>query len=216
MPRPKGSKNKPKSEPTDFEIEQAESDEEVLAASSEDEDVDDDMAEEDDRPPQGMTRVAEVNTSRVSGPNEFLEAFREQTAALVDMMPAKKVPFSRFKTRSPFNPTGRKRKLKVVLYQNGYRANPKTLTDTEFDIINSSKVRPGQYLSKIVTVRVDRAVSAEDQDKLYISYHNKTPDQRMMNKDHWNGFDDLLRKIVAESEARAVKIKARRQREAVQ
>ena len=219
MPRPKGSKNKATvareskeiMDPVaqDFEEQIEEQDEELLAGAEEIEpDVEDDEEEEQPRIAPGMTRVADT------GNNTLLEAIREQTAALTASMPQRKVLFSQFKTRSPFNPTGRRRKLKFIVYQNGYRCNPKTLNDTEFNTINSGKIRPGQYLSKIVTVRVVKADSAEDDDKIFISYNNKTPDQRMMNKDHWNGFADLLNKIVAEGEARKLRLQKRRQSEA--
>lgn len=214
MPRPKGSKNRPKAADVIEQdtVEQDEAAEEILEASGDEyeEEVDeiDEVDEAPAKPPRGMTRVDNISDSTI------LDAIREQTAALTAAMPPRKVPFSRFKTRNKFNPSGRKRKLKFVIYQNGYRCNPKTLHDAEFEAINSGKIRPGQYLSKIVTVRVDKASSPEDEDKIYISYHNKTHDQRIMNKDHWNGFNDLLNKIVAESEARQLRVKQRRQREA--
>ena len=208
MGRPKGSKNKSTTAEVDaqvFELDEVEETQE-LEASEEieiDEDADDDV--EDTRPPKGMTRVDQVADSSV------LQAIREQTAALTAAMPPRKVPFARFKTRSKFNPDGKKRKLKFIVYQNGYRCNPKTLTDTEFALINSGKIRPGQYLSKIVTVRIQKSESAEDQDKIFLSYNNKTPDQKLMNKDHWNGFTDLLQKIVAEVETRQVRMQQRQQ-----
>lgn len=186
MGRRPGSKNK-----TTIAREQAATE----PLNSVEEGFEEEMAEETVAPPPGMTPVAAL-----SGDATILQAIREQTEALTRAMPPAKVPFSRFKTRSAFNPTGARRKLKYVVYQNGYRCNPKTLTDEEFALINSGKIRPGQYLSKLVTVRIEQAASEEDQDKIHIGYHNKTPDQRMMLKEHWRGFGDLLRKIVAESE----------------
>ena len=216
MSRPKGSKNK-KSDVTVIEPDQIEQDfeeqDEELRASAEESEFNEDVEEEDVKPPRGMTRVDQLDKPAATGEGAVLHAIREQTETLSRMMPPAKVHISKFKPISAFNPTGRKRTLKVIVYQNGYRCNPKTLHDREFDIINSGKIRPGQYLSKIVTVRIEKASSEEDQDKVFINYNNKTPDQRMMNKDHWNGFTDLLEKIVAESEARQVRVKQRRQRE---
>ena len=236
MARPAGSKNKPKATAqvakttpkTESDVQESleqdfDEQDELLAGSLEiepDEEIGvDDVSEDTDgyetpkRAP-GMTRVADLTASPTNSTDALLQAFREQTAALTDMMPPKKVHLSKFKPVSSFNPSGRKRNLKYVVYQNGYRCNPKTLSDAEFDLINSGKIRPGLYLSKIVTVRVLKAENPEDTDKIFISYNNKTPDQKLMNKDHWNGFYDLLTKVVAEGEARRVRIKKRQQLEA--
>lgn len=225
MGRTKGSKNKTTNKAKnevvdDVDIEQVNTEVEDLEEQDEQDVEEDDVDDEDvdDAEPTrqvapGMTRVADPETIKSSG-SELLDAIREQTAALTASMPPRRVLFSKFKTRSPFNPTGRKRKMKFIVFQNGYRCNPKTLTDVEVDIINSGKIRSGQYIEKIVTVRIDKAASPEDSDKIFLSYNNKTPDQRMMVKDHWRNFSDLLQQIVAEGEAKTLRMKQRRQLEA--
>jgi len=129
----------------------------------------------------------------------------------------RKVPFGMHKTRSPFNPTGKTRKLNRVVYQSGVRLNVKTLTDGEIELLNSGQIAPGRYIDKLVTVKFGD--SEEGESALFISYKNKTADQRMALGSRLGtgggktGFENMLRLIVAEIEDQKRTEKARRRQE---
>jgi hypothetical protein len=154
------------------------------------------------RPPPGMRRASG------SQGDAFLDAMREQTEALKEMMPTKKVGFAAFKPKSSFNPTGRKnRECKVIIYQNGYRIPVHVMTEKEIEL--APKLRPGAFIEKLVSIRREMGGNGED-DKVFISYNNKTVDQRMILKSHWRSLEELYEKCIAEGEARKARVKARR------
>src|SRR3990167_4194699 len=69
---------------------------------------------------------------------------------IIDSSPVKRLPFAKFKTRSPFNPTGNKRrKLTRVCYQNGAMLPIKVINDEEIALLN--RIKPGKYLQNVVT-----------------------------------------------------------------
>jgi hypothetical protein len=109
-----------------------------------------------------------------------------------------KVRYSQFRTRSSFNPKGRKREMGCIVYQNGYRLPIKMLNDVEISLLK--RLKPGVFINKIVRVRKDTGVG-EEEDKIYISDNNKTPDQRMTFRNHVQNFAHLVKQCVDEAEA---------------
>lgn len=106
------------------------------------------------------------------------EGLKAVIEAVQATAPIRKVPYSKYKPVSPFNPRGiRNRKMKRVAYQNDHRINVKLLKDAEIDALDS--VKPGLYLNGMVRVEVRQGENGEpDQVRLY--YKNKTHDQRMI------------------------------------
>ncbi len=187
-----------------------------LVDEGEEYDVDADE-EQASSPPSGMTLAGaptpEATTPRQAAGDALLGAIQQQTDTLTRMMPPKKVLISQFEGPTAFNPTGkRRRKLKSVVFQNGYRVNVSTLHDREIALINSGRIKPGQYINKIVTIRREVGAGGEI-DKLFISYDNQTVDQRMTQMSYWKDFEELLTKCIAEAETRKTRLLARRRAE---
>lgn len=225
MARPKGSKNKKTVEREDdindivapdpvVPVEDDEQEEGYVLSPGDEEDAPEVEYEDDNDPddapvgpPPGMRTVSQIGAL---GPaiNQQLDA---RDSALIEtlksIMPLQQVPFARFKTRSSFNPSGKRRLMKRICYQNGYRCNVKTLFDEEISLIE--RLKPGRYIQNLVTVTLERSGDS-DEDKVHIHYSNRTPDQRMTFKNHVRSFVSLLRKCVNEAEARAQARKAKR------
>lgn len=99
--------------------------------------------------------------------------------------------------KTPAHPEGvtNMHHLKRKVYQNGYEVDEYQINNNAIDKCNAI-VRPGRYLNRLVEVRV-----SQDADQaLYLSYNNRTIDQRMENKGHWRNFEDLVTQIVAEQD----------------
>ena len=111
--------------------------------------------------------------------------------SIKDMTRRRMVLYSEYKTKSPFNPTGnKKRKLTRTLFQNGQRVNIKTMFDDEIKLANT--VAPGRYINKLVTVRLVEG-SNGSMDQIHVEYANRSNDQRIENANHWRSFLELLR-----------------------
>lgn len=108
--------------------------------------------------------------------------------------PIKKVPWSRYKPKSVFNPTGdKKRKLTRRCYQNNHRLFIPNLYDEEISLLN--QVEPGTYIDGLVTI-VERQ-NGENLD-LHILYRNATQAQRMENLTYWRNLGELLKRCLNE------------------
>lgn len=141
--------------------------------------------------------VEENETPRQSSEDKLAKAVDalNNTAEAMRANTIVKVPLSKFKTRSPFNPTGRKgRKLSRRVYQNGFPVLVTRLHDNEIELLE--QVTPGNYLNNTVAIRESKNGASID---LHIVYKNKTIDQRMSKS--WHGFSDLLGKCVREAMA---------------
>lgn len=115
------------------------------------------------------------------------------------MTPKKKVLFSEFKTKSPFNPTGNKRrKLERICYQNGARMRLVALFDEEIKLLNTLPV--GRFLDNLVTVRLEPGSNGA-LDKMHIEYANRTHDQRIAIAQRIRSLVALLRQIHEEAKA---------------
>jgi hypothetical protein len=113
---------------------------------------------------------------------------------LADTASIKKIPFSKFKTHSPFNPTGKKnRQLTRRVFQNYFRVDIHKLHDEEISLLN--QVKTGKYINNLVTIR--EVLNGSNTD-LHILYNNKTPDQRMTNQSEWRNFTELLKRCLNE------------------
>lgn len=121
-------------------------------------------------------------------------ALTQSQKAFIDAQPVKKVPFAKVKSRSPFNPTGRRgRKLLRRCFQNGYRMPVDKLHDEEISLLN--QIQPGRYINGLVVVKVQEVGMETD---LHIMYKNKTIDQRLANKGEWRDLREMLRRILSE------------------
>lgn len=133
----------------------------------------------------------------------------------------RKIPYGQDKGATTFNPEGKRdRKIRHVIYQNGYRLFEHQLTDPEIDLLNSGKIKPGLYIDKLVhVVAVDMDDTEPDLGALHFNYRNKTADQRMAlgsklgGGGGTTGFERMLRLIVTEIEERAAQEKQRRKTE---
>lgn len=124
-----------------------------------------------------------------------LQGLTQAVTVMAESQPVKRVPFAKRKIRSPFNPTGnRKRKLTRRCYQNGYPMLVTRLHDEEIALLN--QVRPGLYINNLV--RVTETQNGGNID-LHIIYKNKGIDQQLANQQHWRDLRDLLRLCVEET-----------------
>ncbi len=108
----------------------------------------------------------------------------------------KKVPFGRYDPKSPAHPNKAvpRSKLSRACFQNGYRMDPKKLTNEEIDGLNAI-TRPGRYINRRMEVVIQNDGS---QEVLELRYNNKTADQRFENKNHWRNMLDIVTQVVAE------------------
>ncbi len=118
--------------------------------------------------------------SQAAAPDEqpvLASAVNAFTAAVerLESQTPNKVPLHKFKARTPWNPEGKKDRirLKRVTYQNGNQVDDKRLSEEEISLFN--QLRPGRYgpnRKYVVIVRPsDRAVE--------LRYSNKTFEDRL-------------------------------------
>lgn len=175
MGRPAGSKNKVKAQSNDVTVMTVEDFERGVPG------------DEDEAP-------VEVRNTDNDAPTQGQLAKAIQ--ALADSAPVRRVPFAKFKTRSPFNPTGKRRKLSRRCYQNGYPMNIKTLHSKEIELLE--RLQPGKYINGMVGISVQENGGNTD---LHIAYKNKNIDDRMANKSEWRNLEQLLQRCVDEAES---------------
>lgn len=154
-----------------------------------------DRTSEDDAVEQETQAAQQTNTVTT----DQLAASQIQLAtavqALVDSQPVKRIPWSKFKTRSPFNPTGnRKRKLSRRCYQNGYPMDVRKLHDEEISLLNQMK--PGKYFGGLVTAY---EVATGGNVDLHIVYKNKSFDDRLALKSEFRNLREMLRGCVEQA-----------------
>lgn len=102
---------------------------------------------------------------------------------------------SAFDPKTPFR-SHKGPRLKGTVYENGVACDEDRLTDTEIGLCNRI-TRSGRYLNRIVDVRVSDDAGAR---VVLLSFLDKSPDQRMMNKDHFRNLTELLTNVVAEQD----------------
>ena len=130
-------------------------------------------------------------------PLSAIEGLGKSIADAINSTQRRKQPFGAYDPKSSYHPDKTKTpKLNRDFYQNGGRANPINLLDEEIRLLNRI-THSGRYLNRVVEVRVDDS-SAEE--TVHINYNNKGIEQRLQNKQLWNGLVDLLRKVVAQQE----------------
>ena len=117
---------------------------------------------------------------------------------IVDSSPVKKVPFSKFKTRSPFNPTGARRKLDCRFYQNGYPVNIDKLTPKEVPLFNelAGLLKPGDIVKAKNLLSWTKVQKGGNMD-VHLIYKNKSQDERMALKSEFRNLTDMLTEGVA-------------------
>ena len=117
-------------------------------------------------------------------PLSAIEGLGKSIADAINSTQRRKQPFGAYDPKSSYHPNKAKiPKLHRDFYQNGYRANPITLMDEEIHLLNRI-THSGRYLNRVVEVRVDDS-SAEE--VVHINYNNKGIEQRLQNKQLWNG-----------------------------
>ncbi|MEQ1574450.1 MAG: hypothetical protein ABL993_09415 [Vicinamibacterales bacterium] len=122
---------------------------------------------------------------------------RALAGAIQATAPRRQVTAGEYHPKSSFHPLRSKtKKLKGVWFQNGFFLNEDILHDAEVDLLNRLH-RPGRYIDRKVEV-VLRETGADLEGD--IRYQNNTPDVRLMNKDHWRNFQDMLEQIVTEQD----------------
>jgi hypothetical protein len=142
-----------------------------------------------------LTDEAPVTQSQLAESQMMLT---KALTALVDSQPVKRVTFAKFKTRSPFNPTGNKRrKLTRRCYQNGFPMDIKKLHDEEIAMLN--KLTPGKYFNQLVTVI---QVQTGGNTDLHIVYENKSFDQRLALKSEFRHLREMLSIMLDEAKQR--------------
>jgi hypothetical protein len=164
---------------------------------------DEDTYDESEGLPQQASPEGVVVTDQRAAPTQGQLAQSQVDLAhairtLADSQPVKRVPWAKFKTRSPFNPTGnKKRKLTRRCYQNGFPMNIKKLHDEEIVMLN--KVVPGRYMNGLVTlIQVQNGGNTD----LHIVYENKSFDQRLALKSEFRNLKEMLSICLDEAKTR--------------
>jgi hypothetical protein len=117
-----------------------------------------------------------------------------------DRKASKQVPIGKAKIRTPWNPSGNPRKVKLKfkqLYQNGSRVNPDMMSEEEISLVN--QLKPGRYNKRKweVVKRRDKSID--------IRVPNKTLQQRMTLKGEAKDFAAIVQKILLEQEEQATR-----------
>lgn len=195
MSRPSGSKNKPKAPaaaaPATDEKEM------VLEGGPttvEWDDADDDTDDEDAEGSQSVGGQAITN-----------DRLADVLEKIVDSSPIKKVPFSKFKPKSSFNPEGRKgRKLQCRFYQNGYPVQIDKLADEEIRLFNElqSLMKPTDVL-KVGLITWLKVQNGGNMD-LHLSYKNKSNDDKLALKSEFRHLTDMLTESLRKIKASGV------------
>jgi hypothetical protein len=119
-----------------------------------------------------------------------------------DKKASKQVPVGKAKYRTPWNPTGEIRKVKLKakkFYQNGAEVNPDMMSDEEVTLVN--QLKPGRY-----NKRKWEVVKRRDKS-LDLRYPNRTLQQRWAMQQEGGGFSGILKKILIEQEEQAARKK---------
>lgn len=130
-----------------------------------------------------------------------ITALESLIQAVKDTAPVRKVPYSKHEPRTPFA-QGKRRKdrarLERVLYLNGYRPQQKLMFDSEITLAN--RLVQGRFMDNLVMVRLVQSGSPQDPDILYVSFPNKTIEQRFeMARQTGNSLTTLFRRCCEEA-----------------
>jgi hypothetical protein len=91
------------------------------------------------------------------------------------------------------------RQFKYPLYQNGIEAVARNCSDDT--IRKAASLAPGRYLNDVVEV----ARTGRDKDqRIFLYYRNRTIDEKMMLRNYFSSFSDLIDKICKEMAARGI------------
>ena len=151
-------------------------------------DTDDDEAE-DETPPTPAHPPVSTNDLAVA-----VKALADATRQNLESAPIRKVPLSRFKTRSPFNPTGTKsRKLHSRFYQNGGWVNIDKMMPQEIELFNtlSDLMKPGESVKVKDMLTFSKVQNGGNVD-LHLIYKNKSNDDKLTLKSEFRHLRDML------------------------
>lgn len=189
MPRPAGSKNA-----KTIAREQAKDDALKASGAATVMDFTDEVEpdEDDEADVDGAAELAEQPISN-NDLAKALMALTEMQRQNLEGAPIRKVPISKFKTRSPFNPTGAKRKLKSRFYQNGGWVNIDRLTPKEVALFNtlSDLLKTGQTIRVKEMVSFSKVQNGGNID-LHLLYKNKSNDDKLALKSEFRHLVDML------------------------
>lgn len=120
-------------------------------------------------------------------------------AGMAAAAPPRKLSVDEVDQKTAFNPTGkRNRKLPVnAVFQNGAQLFEHLSHDEEIKLIGMLK--PGRYISNIVSVEFKDHDGLRD---VHINYKCGTIGDRMMLKNYWRSFTELLKLCVEEASAK--------------
>ena len=117
------------------------------------------------------------------------------TTSMQDARGPRKVAMGQYDPKTPFHPNKKKAsRLTRPVFQNNTRLMDAQLFDREIDLLNQI-VRSGRYINRLIEV----VVTADGAEEIvYISYKNKTFDDRMEHRGAYRDLTDMFQKIVAE------------------
>jgi len=117
--------------------------------------------------------------------------------------PVKQLPITKYKHKTPWNPTGKKESQRpqfARLYmQNGAQIALWHVTDADVELLN--QLRPGRYFDRKVEVVERVGENVGDQACIEIRYNNASADQRFDLKNYFRNFSEMLRLIVEQQKA---------------
>lgn len=114
-------------------------------------------------------------------------------SAVEETAPIKQIHISRYVAKTPFNPTGSKKrpKLNCTFLQNGGRVHPGRLHNEEIELIN--QLKPGRYFDRKIEV-VERIENGERE--IDLRYSNGSIEQRMEMKNVARNLREMLHGIL--------------------
>lgn len=121
--------------------------------------------------------------------SDFGHQIADGIAAGIASTAPKKVSFGAYAKREAIG----RSKLKRECYQNGFRMEGRVLSNKEINLLNQIH-RSGRYIDRKVEVVVKK--EGANDEIVYISYKNKTVDDRFEFRGYVRSLEDMLQQIV--------------------
>lgn len=166
------------------EVPQLVSDEnDLLAGSAEDQQI----GREPEPPKLTAEQVQALQTSALIDLAKSIKGLVERQEA------TRQVPYNEIKPVTPFNPEGKRDRVKLTrnLFMSGIMVQSINLTEGEIELIN--QLKPGRYIERKVEVQLSR-----DGSTLSIMWPNGKIDKRMEFQSRFPTASDLFKAIIAE------------------
>lgn len=144
-----------------------------------------------------MADKTESPTPSQADTNATLGKVLERLADRIEYGPTPQIRAARAKIKTPWNPTGAVRRIKLnrPVYFNGHRLREITLSDGEITGLN--KLKAGRYHNRKWLV-VEADLDGKNESSIQVFVPNKTEADRLETKSAARNLQEILDLIIAE------------------